>query len=159
MKKIQRSQHKLLNDLYGETWKTIPSLLKTKSHKYDNFNGISKKLFNDDESDKENIRSDLKKHKELILTKSEVKRNNKLYFDDIKSKKKLYTEKIPSTPDVPKVRKANTTVKKKGITVTELVGMMNKDVDILTNKIKSINVTPVNNIVNRLSFIGSLAGN
>ncbi|CAH2236717.1 jg16957 [Pararge aegeria aegeria] len=102
--KIQQSHHKLLSELYGETWKSIPSLFKSIRHKHDNINGISKKLhFDDDESDKENIRHLLKQNKELYLTGSDLK-NRKGDISNIerKSKKKLYTEKVPSTPDLPK---------------------------------------------------------
>ncbi|XP_041984235.1 uncharacterized protein LOC121736850 [Aricia agestis] len=162
IKKIQSSHHKLLNDLYGDKWKSIPSLFKTISHKYDNFNGISKKLFDDDESDKENIRTHLVKEKELYLSGSDVKQRTKNDISDKRCKKKLYTEKIPSTPDLPKqkpTRKAVTTIKKKGMTVTEMVGILNKDVDALTNKIQKVKVTPSEVLVNRFSFVGSLADN
>lgn len=127
--KIHQSQKKLLNDLYGETWKSIPSLFKTLKKKYDNFDGVSKKLQFEDE--KENIRHDLKKNKELYLTASDIKRNEINFGDtDRKSKKKLFTEKVPNTPDLKEKPKriVNSTTKKtkiKGLSVTELVQTMN----------------------------------
>lgn len=80
-----------------------------------------------------------------------------------KSKKKLYTEKVPSTPDVPKpktvrTRNVNSTTKKaKAMSVTELVEIMKKDVNELAKKVENVSVTPSND-VKRLSFVGSLAG-
>nr|XP_034836766.1 uncharacterized protein LOC117993129 isoform X2 [Maniola hyperantus] len=189
IKTIQKSHHKLLSDLYGDKWKSIPSLFKTLERKHDNFNGVTKKLhFEDDESDKENIRHVLKKNKELYLTGSDLK-NKKGDFSDIerKSKKKLYTEKVPNTPEPPKQkpiklnkdikststpelpkqksvkvnRDVKTTVKKrKDMTVTELVRAMQNDVDSLTKKIQSVTVvTKTDDVVKRLTFIGSLADN
>lgn len=167
IKKIQQSQKKLLDDLYGEAWKSIPTLFKTITHKHDHFNGISKKLqFDDDESDKENIKYDLETNKRLYLTGSDAKNKtlNVLNNTDKKSKKKLYTEKIPSTPDVPKQKPMRntrnvqtTTKKKKGMSVTELVELRN-DVDILTKKVENFRVAAVENSVKRLSFVGSLTG-
>ncbi|RVE48723.1 hypothetical protein evm_006617 [Chilo suppressalis] len=168
IKKIQHSQKKLLNDLYGEQWKSIPKLFKTLSKHIDNFDGVSKKLhFDDDESDKENIRLDLKRNKELYLTSSDVKKNlsTNLGDTDRKSKKKLYTEKVPTTPDIPRpktVTKRNvssTTKKVKAASVTELVAIMNKDVELLAKKVENVNVTTKNDVVGRLSFVGSLADN
>lgn len=79
MKKIQQSHHKLLSDLYGEAWKSIPSLFKSFQRDHNNLNGISKKLhFEDDESDKENIRHVLKKNRELYLTGSDLKNDKGL---------------------------------------------------------------------------------
>ncbi|CAH2099246.1 unnamed protein product [Euphydryas editha] len=170
IKKIQNSHQKLLNDLYGDGWKSIPTLFKTIQQNHDNLNIISKKLhFNDeDESDKENIRSDIKRNKELYLTDSEIKKKKDLSDFERRSKKKLYTEKIPSIPDpepetpkdkVIKPRNVNSTTKKtKGLSVTELVKVMGNDVDLLTSKVKNFTVTPKND-VKRLSFIGSLADN
>ncbi|XP_045780117.1 acidic repeat-containing protein isoform X2 [Maniola jurtina] len=207
IKTIQKSHHKLLSDLYGEKWKSIPSLFKTIQRKHDNFNGVTKKLqFEDDDSDKENIRSVLEKNKELYLTGSDLK-NKKGDFSDIerKSKKKLYTETVPNTPEPPKQkpiklkdvktstpelpkqkpvklnkglkttstpelpkqksvkvnRDVKTTVKKrKDMTVTELVRAMQNDVDSLTKKIQSVTVAQKSDdVVKRLSFIGSLADN
>lgn len=209
--KIQQSQKKLLCDLYGETWKSIPSLFKTLSNKNVDFDGVSKKL-SFDEDEKENIRHDLKRNKELYLTSSDLKRNEINYIDSEKKlKKKLYTEKIPSTPDIKvKSRNVNNTTKKttNGMSVTDLVGAMtdiieqgsssdkglfpkkngekkiknnttngtktdltgdirnkftngirNKDrVDGFTEKIEKACVTPTENGVTRLSFMGSLAG-
>ncbi|CAK1595508.1 unnamed protein product [Parnassius mnemosyne] len=170
IKKIQQSQQKLLSDLYGETWKTIPSLFKTISHKHDNFDGVSKKLqFNDDDdSDKENIKHELQRNKLLYLTGSDAKHKTNTDFSNTekKCKKKLYTEKIPSTPEVPKLKPKNirnvnsTTKKRKGLTVTELVAVMKNDVEVLTKKIESVTVTPTNELnLKRLSFLGSLADN
>ncbi|KOB72327.1 Uncharacterized protein OBRU01_12471 [Operophtera brumata] len=130
--KIQQSQKKLLSDLYGETWKSIPSLFKTLSKKFDNFDGVSKKLqFDEDEKDN-NIRHELKRNKELYLTSSDLKRYETNFGDsEKKSKKKLFTEKVPSTPDIRervKSRNVNSTTKKtkiKGMSVTELVKTMN----------------------------------
>ncbi|XP_060807539.1 germ cell nuclear acidic protein isoform X2 [Amyelois transitella] len=177
IKKIQQSQKKLLDDLYGETWKSIPTLFKTIKQNYTNFNGVTKKLQfdDDDESDKENIRLDLKKNRELYLTGSDAKRKGMMTFDsEKKCKKKLYTEKVPSTP-VPsvkpvKTRNANSTTKKvKGMSVTELVASMRTDVDDLVKKVEKVTVdvpkkinnvcvTP-DNVVKRLTFVGSLADN
>lgn len=81
-----------------------------------------------------------------------------------KSKKKLYTEKIPNTPEVlkPIKRDVNTTTKKsrvkKVLSVTELVNNMKDDVDLLTNKVKKVSVADSVENVKRLSFMGSLAG-
>ena len=124
--------------------------------------GVTKKLqFNEDESDKENnIRTDLKRNKELYLTNSETKllRNNS--FEERKSKKRLYTEKIPSTPDLPKQKpKSVKSSTKKGISVTDLVKELSSDVEILRNKVQNVCVTPKNNVnVDRLGFVASLAG-
>ncbi|XP_059051479.1 germ cell nuclear acidic protein-like [Achroia grisella] len=186
IKKIQQSQKKLLDDLYGETWKSIPKLFKTISHNYPKMNGISKKLqYDDDDSDKENIRNDLEKNRQLYLTGSDVKRKVMNYGDtEKKSKKKLYTEKVPDTPDIPRTkvvrpRNVNSTTKKtKAMSVTELVEIMRKgdvdknDVSLLTKKVEDISVTPkifmkkIDNVsatphteVKRLSFVGSLADN
>lgn len=159
LKKIQSSHQKLLSDLYGDTWKSIPSLFKTIKQNHEHIDGISKKLqFNDDDSDKENnIRSDLKRNKELYLTNSETKllRNNS--FEEKKSKKRLYTEKIPSTPDLPKQKPKVKSSVKKGKSVTDLVKELSSDVEILRNKVQNVCVTPKND-VNRLSFVASLAG-
>jgi hypothetical protein len=164
IKKIQQSQKKLLTDLYGEKWKSIPKLFKTLSHNYENFEGISKKLhFDDDESDKENIRHDLERNKQLYLTGSDAKRKVGNFGDtEKKSKKKLYTEKVPSTPDIPRTkavvkRNVNSTTKKgKAVSVTKLVEIMKRDVDVLATKVNSVAITPDN--VKRLSFMASLAG-
>ncbi|KAJ2940985.1 hypothetical protein O0L34_g13111 [Tuta absoluta] len=170
IKKIQHSHKKLLDDLYGQQWKSIPTLFKTLKHKYDQIEGISKKLqFNDDDGDKENIRKDLQVNKKLYLNGSE---NKSRLQNDIseKTKKKLYTEKIPSTPDVPKqkqtrTRNVNTTGKKKKImSVTELVQSMN-NIEELTKKVENVSVKNTVNVirtpdtVKKLSFIGSLADN
>lgn len=166
IKKIHLSQKKLLNDLYGDQWKSIPKLFKAIKAKYEN-DTVSKKLeFDDDASDKENIRHDLKRNKMLYLTNSEIKRREDLASDtEKKSKKKLYTEKVPSTPEVPKItRNVNSTTKKnkvkKAMSVTELVEMnIKKDIEVLTKKVGSVAVTPSVEICKRLSFIGSLADN
>lgn len=147
LKKIQDSQRKLLTDLYGDTWKSIPKLIKSLTkNNHDNFNGISKKLqFDDDE--KENIRSHIKLNKELYLTSSNVKRNDTKDGDTTKkSRKKLFTEKVLSTPEIPKLkperkqRNANSTTKKpkinKAMSVTEMVEVMK--VNILTEKNENI---------------------
>ncbi|CAG9570226.1 unnamed protein product [Danaus chrysippus] len=160
IKKIHQSQQKLLSDLYGETWKSIPSLFKTLQQNHKNLNGISKKLnFNDD--DKENIKSDLERNKQLYLMESETKRRVEVLNSDKKSKKKLFTEKVPSTPEPPKLKSKlkTTSKKKKSMTVTELVEVMTNDVDSLSQKVKNVCVTPKNDVVNRCTFIGSLADN
>lgn len=165
MKKIQQSQKKLLDDLYGTTWKS--SLLKCIPEKFNNFNGVTKKLdFNNDfDTEFTNIRNDLKTNKHLYLTSSDLKQKTQDFENtEKKSKKKLYTEKIPNTPDVskPKVktdRRVNTTgKKKKGMTVTELVETLKTDVDNLTKKVQKVTVSACVESVKRLSFIGSLAG-
>ncbi|XP_026733919.1 acidic repeat-containing protein [Trichoplusia ni] len=165
IKKIHQSQKKLLDDLYGETWKSIPKLFKAIKTNYENYNTVSKKLrYDDDESDKENIRSDLKRNKMLYLTDSERKKAVELTDTEKKSKKKLYTEKVPSTPEVPKVkvRNVNSTTKKnkvnKAMSVTEMVETMRNDVDLLAKKVGGVNLTP-NVEVSRISFVGSLADN
>lgn len=180
IKKIQLSQRKLLNDLYGETWKSIPKLFKAISAKYENYDAVSKKLqFDDDSSEKENIRHDLKHNKMLYLTNSDIKRKVDISSIDTdkKSKKKLYTEVVPSTPEVPKIkaikqRNVNSTTKKskvnKAMSVTEMVEIMKNDVDLLTKKVTSLDFgvkhTPVLrpapsvDTCKRLSFVGSLAG-
>lgn len=58
MKKIEQSQKKVLDDLYGDVWKSLPNLFKSKPRKLDNCNLVSKKLFNDDfdDDEKENFR-------------------------------------------------------------------------------------------------------
>ncbi|CAH0731636.1 unnamed protein product, partial [Brenthis ino] len=160
LKKIQNSHQKLLSDLYGDTWKSIPSLFKSIKQKHEDLDVVAKKLhFNDDENDKENIRSDLKRNKELYLTSSETKIRRNGSFEEKKSKKKLYTEKIPSTPDLPKQRPRNVkSSTKKGMSVTELVRTMTDNVNVLTNHIQNVTVTPKTD-VNRLSFVASLAEN
>ncbi|XP_053619145.1 germ cell nuclear acidic protein [Plodia interpunctella] len=180
IKKIQQSQKKLLDDLYGETWKSIPTLFKTITQNYTNFNGVTKKLeFDDEDSDKENIRQDLKKNRELYLTGTDAKRKVIAFDSEKKCKKKLYTEKVPSTP-IPstksvKTRNVNSTTKKaKGMTVTELVASMKNDVDDLAKEVEKVSVnkpkyvssnirdiylTPTDNSVEKLSFMGSLADN
>ncbi|KAJ8705306.1 hypothetical protein PYW07_011133 [Mythimna separata] len=166
IKKIHLSQKKLLNDLYGDQWKSIPKLFKAIKANYEN-DTVSKKLrFDDDESDKENIRHHLKENKKLYLTDSEAKRRVDIANEtDKKSKKKLYTEIVPSTPEVPKVkvRNVNSTTKKtkvkKAMSVTEMVEVMKDDVDVLTKKVGNVCVTPVVESVQRVSFIGSLAEN
>ncbi|VVC89449.1 unnamed protein product [Leptidea sinapis] len=169
MEKIQSSHQKLLNDLYGEVWKSIPTLFKKRSQKHNDLNGVTKKLnFDDSDSDKENIRDILKYNRELYLTDSGRKyiKNDNIDLDR-KSKKKLYTEKVPSTPELPKIQMKDnrnvksTTKKKKGLTVTELVQLMNtedKDVANITRKVSKVTVTATND-VNRLSFLGSLTDN
>ncbi|XP_068624777.1 uncharacterized protein [Battus philenor] len=166
IKTIQQSQKRILNDLYGEAWKTIPSLFKTLSHKKDNFDCISKKLFNDDDnsSDKENVKIDLQRDKLLYLTGSDAKHksNTDNSNTEKKCKKKLYTEKIPNTPEVPKTKpkSVNSTTKKlQGLTVTQLVDSMKTDIDVLTKRVGNVNVTPVNDLLKRVSFLGSLADN
>lgn len=160
LKTVQKSQKKLLNDLYGEVWKSIPSLFKSVHH--GEFNGVSKKLYFEDEDDeKENIRQDLKQNKELYLTGSETKTRLENNSDtEKKSKKKLFTEKIMNTPEVPRIkRNINSTTKKntkKGLSVTELVMSMNKELDVIEKRINDISVTPT---VHRLSFMASLADN
>lgn len=154
MRKIEKSHKKILNDLYGSAWKSIPGLFKTPSHKNGNFNGVAKKLFADDENDsligeRKKNRLLVEINRELYLgikqndapgdvdkSNSDVKKNVKdnVYGTERKSRKKLYTEKVPSTPDVP-IRKnkihANTTSKKvkikKGMSITELVEIMSKN--------------------------------
>lgn len=133
-------------------------------------NVISKKLqFNDDDdSDEGNIRLHIKKNKELYLTDSEIKKKKDLSDFERRSKKKLYTEKIPSIPDpepetpkdkLIKPRNVNSTTKKtKGLSVTDLVKVMSNDVDVITKKVRSVTVTPRDD-VKRLSFMESLAGN
>ncbi|KAG6460498.1 hypothetical protein O3G_MSEX012023 [Manduca sexta] len=163
IKTIQHSQKKLLNDLYGETWKSIPALFKTLKHNYSNFNGVTKKLqFDDDE--KENVRHNLKEIKTQYLTESETKKRAELLDSEKKSKRKLYTEKVPSTPEPPKFkRNVNSTTKKKtvnkGMSVTELVEIMKRDIDVLTEKVGNVTVKPVAENVQRLTFVGSLADN
>ncbi|XP_050357116.1 germ cell nuclear acidic protein-like [Nymphalis io] len=173
IKKIQDSHHKLLSDLYGESWKSIPTLFKHLQQNHDNLDGISKQLhFNDEEdSDKENIRSDLKRNKALYLTDSEIKKKNDLVDFERRSKKKLYTEKIPSVPDPDpepeifkpksiKNKNVNSSTKKtKGLSVTEIVKVMRNDVDLITKKVQSVTVTPKKDEIKRLSFVGSLADN
>lgn len=164
LKKIERSQKKLLDDLYGDAWKS--SLFKNVPEHFYNFNGITKKLdFDDSDTESPNIRNDLKTNKHLYLTSSDIKEKTQdLCNTEKKSKKKLYTEKIPCTPNVtkPKVkvdRPANTTSKKiKGMTVTDLVETLKTDVDNLTKKVKKIAVSSCVESVKRISFIGSLAG-
>lgn len=165
IKKIHLSQKKLLNDLYGDQWKSIPKLFKAIKANYEN-DTVSKKLqFDDDESDKENIRHHLKQNKMLYLTDSEAKRRVDIANEtDKRSKKKLYTEIVPSTPEVPKIkpRIVNSTTKKtkvkKAMSVTEMVEVMKDDVDVLTKKVGNVCVTPVVESVQRISFVGSLAG-
>lgn len=168
MKKIQQSQKKLLDDLYGDTWKSIPSLLKTL--KKEKHNIVPKKLFDDDAdniiSEKASTRKEIKQNKLLYLTESEKKINKELSTEK-KFKKKLYTEVVPNTPE-PKTKKKekNTSTKKlKGLSVTELVQVMKNDVDNLTRKVenisvsKNVEITPSKELaVNRLSFLASLAG-
>lgn len=153
-----------MNDLYGDAWKS--SLLKNISDKF-NFNGISKKLDfnNDSNTESRNIVNDLKANKDLYLTSSDVKqRTQDLDNTEKKSKKKLYTEKVPDTPDIPRQktktnRAVNTTSKKKkGMTVTELVETLKTDVDNLTKKVRKVTVSSSVESVKRLSFMGSLAG-
>lgn len=162
MKKILQSQKKLLNDLYGDAWKS--SLLKKIPDQFNNLNGITKKLDFDNDTDTEssNIRNDLKTNKHLYLTSSDIKQKTQnLDNTEKKSKKKLYTEKVPATPDVPKPKlKTNRTVnttskKKKDMTVTELV---QTDEDNLTKKVKKVTVSSHDENLKRLSFMGSLAG-
>ncbi|CAH1643947.1 unnamed protein product [Spodoptera littoralis] len=165
LKKIHLSQKKILNDLYGEQWKSIPKLFKAIKANCENYDTISKKLqFDEDESDKENIRHDLKQNKILYLTDSEAKRRVDMTTDsERKSKKKLYTEKVPSTPEVGKIKPRNvaSTTKKtkvnKAMSVTEMVEVMNNDVDVLTKKVQNVCVAPAIKDDTRLSFIGSLA--
>lgn len=165
IKKIHLSQKKLLNDLYGESWKSIPKLFKAIKANYENYDTVSKKLhFEDDDSDKENIRHDLKRNKMLYLTDSEAKRRVDIANEtDKRSKKKLYTETVPSTPEVPKtkLKNVNSTMKKnkvnKAMSVTEMVEIMKNDVDLITKKVERVNVTPSIES-RRLSFMGSLAG-
>ncbi|XP_045539672.1 uncharacterized protein LOC106716637 [Papilio machaon] len=182
MKKIHQSQKKLLDDLYGDAWKSIPSLLKTL--KKEKHNLIPKKLFDDDAdniiSEKASTRKEIKQNKLLYLTESEKKVNKELNNTDKKGKKKLYTEVVPNTPE-PKTKKkeknVNTSQKKlKSLSVTELVQVMNNDVDNLTKKVENISVTkkvenisvtkkvenastPSVELINRLSFFASLADN
>ena len=101
----------------------------------------------------------------LYLTDSEAKRRVDIANEtDKRSKKKLYTEKVPCTPEVPKVklRTVNSTTKKnkvnKAMSVTEMVGVMMDDVDVLAKKVGNVCVTPLVESVQRISFIGSLAG-
>ncbi|CAF4902689.1 unnamed protein product [Pieris macdunnoughi] len=122
MEKITKSHHKLLSELYGDDiWNNFRAP-----------NGASKKLLYEDE-DKENIRSVIKKNKELYLTDSERKKKSDAESSEKKSRKKLYTELV-STPEVPKAKinipcDVKTTVKKnsKAMTVTELVQIMDDD--------------------------------
>ncbi|XP_011551170.3 uncharacterized protein LOC105382893 [Plutella xylostella] len=177
IKKIHQSQKKLLDELYGEVWKSIPNLFKT-AKRNDNNSGCTKKLdFDDDDSDKENnIRKHIKVNKELYLTGSDAKRKVRVDDTEIerKSKKKLYTELVPSTPEPTKTkhkvkRHANTTSKKvlKGKSVTEIVDIIKDkfDVNDLTKKVEKVQLknpvfaTPVQESVKRLSFIGSLGEN
>lgn len=174
IKKIQQSQKKLLSDLYGEVWKSIPRLFKDAQNKDNNMSGVTKKLdFDDDESDKENnIRQYIRENKKLYLTSSDAKRKEQELSDlERKSKKKLYTEKVPSTPDPAKVkvrvkRDVNSTTKKIKVTgksVTEIVEIMKDKFvgDMERNGVKNVCVTPRNKTddTSRLSFMGSLAGN
>ncbi|XP_073958744.1 uncharacterized protein [Choristoneura fumiferana] len=163
IRKIQHSQKKLLDDIYGEVWKSIPTLFKTVSRNQDDLYGVSKKLdFDDDDSDKENVRVRLKENKKLYLTGSERKLLKQTEGEK-SSKKKLFTEKIISTPQPPKQtvkRNVNSTTKKKlpkGKSVTELVKHLEDDVDSLVKQVKNVTVTPDN--CKRLSFMGSLADN
>ncbi|CAH0599155.1 unnamed protein product [Chrysodeixis includens] len=165
IKKIEQSQKKLLDDLYGDSWKSIPKLFKAIKTNYENYNTVSKQLrYDDEESDKENIRSDLKRNKMLYLTDSERKKAIELTDTEKKSKKKLYTEKVASTPEVPKVkvRNVNSTTKKnkvnKAMSVTEMVATMRNDVDLLAKKVGGVKLTPAVE-VSRISFVGSLADN
>ncbi|XP_022124427.2 uncharacterized protein LOC110999599 isoform X1 [Pieris rapae] len=145
MEKITKSHHKLLSELYGDD--IIWNNFRTP-------NGVSKKLLYEDE-DKENIRSVIKKNKELYLTDSERKKKSDTENSEIKSRKKLYTEMV-STPEVPKVKipcDVKTTVKKnsKAMTVTELVEIMDdvlkeKDTKNTKNKLKDEDSTRGYNI-------------
>lgn len=124
---IQRSHYKLLSELYGDIWK-----------KFREPSGVSKKLLYDDDEEKENIRSVIKKNKELYLTDSEKKIKDEAETAEKRSKKKLYTECV-CTPEVPKhkiniPRDVKTTVKKntKAMTITELVKVMD---DVLKDKV------------------------
>ncbi|XP_026317265.1 HMG box-containing protein C19G7.04-like [Hyposmocoma kahamanoa] len=166
LKKIQQSQKKLLDGLYGDAWKS--SLLKSISDRFNDINGITKKLDFDNDSDTEsmNIQNDLKTNKHLYLTSSDIKQKTQdLNNTEKKSKKKLYTEKVPYTPDIPKPklktnRTANTTSKKKkGMTVTELVETLKTDVDNLTKKVNKVTISSHIEHVKRLSFMASLADN
>lgn len=179
LKKIQQSQKKLLNDLYGEKWKSIPKLFKAISAKYDNLDSVSKKLkFDEVGSDKENIRHDLKEIKMLYLTNSDIKRKIDISLTDTekKSKKKLYTEKIPNTPDVPRTKivrqlNVNSTTKKnrvnKALSVTGMVAIMNNDIDLLSQQVEDFGVKPLPaspalptvDTCRKLSFMASLADN
>lgn len=102
----------------------------------------------------------------LYLTDSEAKRRVDIANEtDKRSKKKLYTEKVPSTPEVPKTKlriNVNSTTKKnkinKALSVTEMVEIMKDDVDVLAKKVGNICVTPIVESVQRINFIGSLTG-
>ncbi|XP_038219370.1 uncharacterized protein LOC119837712 [Zerene cesonia] len=169
IKEIQNSHHKLLNDIYGDVWKSIPKLFSKTPNR---FNGVSKQLhYDDDDSDKENIRSVIKQNRELYLTESDKKQmRNDVTDSEKKSKKKLYTEKVANTPDVPKPKikitrdvQSTTKKKKKGMTVTELVQTLDgvntlDSVDVLTKRVQNVAVTVPDNL-KRLSFMGSLADN
>ncbi|GBP80869.1 Acidic repeat-containing protein [Eumeta japonica] len=132
MKKIEDSQKKLLNDLYGEVWKTMPSLFKTQKLDYDT-NIIKKLDFSDG----------------MLKVASPIQKEN--------LKKKLYTEKVPNTPepinDINKKfkREVQTTSKKaRTKTVTELVQDLKseytadssrnpkKDIDYISHKIDNV---------------------
>ncbi|CAG4981219.1 unnamed protein product [Colias eurytheme] len=167
IQKIQNSHKKLLNDIYGDVWKSIPKLFAKTPN---NFKGFSKQLhYDDDDSDKENIRSVIKQNRELYLTESDKKQmRNDIIDSEKKSKKKLYTEKIANTPDVvkPKIkitRDVQTSIKKKKkvMTVTELLHTLDgpvDGVDVLTKRVQNVAVTVPDNL-KRLSFMGSLADN
>lgn len=107
MPKIQKSQIKLLNELYGEVWKSIPRLFKAMTPKA-NFNECTKKLDFDDDSDKENVYNDLKVKRDLFLTESDRKKDTKTLTDtEKKSRRKLYTENVFVHPEIPKTNTRN----------------------------------------------------
>ncbi|KAI8425615.1 hypothetical protein MSG28_011432 [Choristoneura fumiferana] len=146
----------IIND--STEFEDSPSLIQTRKQPSTNGNLD----FDDDDSDKENVRVRLKENKKLYLTGSERKLLKQTEGEK-SSKKKLFTEKIISTPQPPKQtvkRNVNSTTKKKlpkGKSVTELVKHLEDDVDSLVKQVKNVTVTPDN--CKRLSFMGSLADN
>ncbi|KAJ0171140.1 hypothetical protein K1T71_013339 [Dendrolimus kikuchii] len=101
--KIQKSQIKLLNDLYGDVWKSIPKLFKTTTPSKANFDECTKKL-NFDDDNKENIQYDRKLTEKLLMTESDTKKQSETLTDtEKKSRRKLYTEKDPNTLEIPKL--------------------------------------------------------
>lgn len=158
LEKIQMSQKKILDELYGDVWKSLPNFFKSK--KVDNCGGVTKRLDFDDEdediADKENFKG--------VDAKHEIRKNE---CDSIggKTKKKLYTEKIPNTPEprsVSKKRNVQSATKKaKQKTVSEIL----KNLDVLNddkeNKFESKIAKPkaAKDGVERLSFMASLAVN
>lgn len=141
VEKIRLSQQKVLDELYGEQWRSIPTLFKTSPQKH--FDNLKARRLSFSDEDKENTEAKEKKTEKRIETKKADKK----------------TTKIPS---VTNKTKEKTEIKKKVIVEKDVLKptSKNNNAKVCVGKVKVAIAKSVENIeVKKLGFMASLADN